>query len=72
MMELLSQTMCDASNEAASLALLIWGRNIPEDLAKNADRVFYVNGGPKASPRPVAKGVSKSKKPTDSGGSQNH
>ena len=62
MTDYVSRAMSDAAKEAAMLLYSPSSDPFLEDLARNADRVWYFDEGPKASPRLVAKAFPKAKK----------
>ena len=62
MTEYVSQAMRDAAKDAT---VLLYAQGIDpyfEDLSRNADRVFYFEEGPRATPRLVAKAHPRAKK----------
>ena len=65
MTDYVSRAMSDAAKEAAMLLYSPSSDPFLEDLARNADRVWYFDEGPRASPRLVSKGVSESEKEPD-------
>ena len=62
MTEYVSKAMSDAAKEAAVLLYSPGTDTFLEDLAKNADRVFCFDEGPRASPKLVAKGFPKAER----------
>jgi DNA polymerase I len=55
MVEYVSHALSDAAKEAAVLLCASGLDPYFEDLVKNADRVFYIEDGPRETPRMVAK-----------------
>ena len=62
MVDYVSRAMSDAAKEAAVLLYSPRSDLFLEDLARNADRVWYFDEGPKASPRLVTKAFPKAEK----------
>jgi hypothetical protein len=62
MIEYVSQALSDAGKEAAVLLYSPGSDPFLEELSKNADRVFYFDEGPRASPRLVTKAFPKAEK----------
>ena len=59
MVEYVSRALSDAAKESAVLLYSPGADPFLEDLARNADRVWYFDKGPKASPRLVTKSFPK-------------
>jgi hypothetical protein len=59
MVEYISRALSDAAKESAVLLYSPGADPFLEDLARNADRVWYFDKGPKASPRLVTKSFPK-------------
>jgi hypothetical protein len=55
MVDYISHALSDAAKEAAVLLYSPGSDPFLEELAKNADRVWYFDEGPRASPRLVAR-----------------
>jgi hypothetical protein len=62
MVEYVSHALSDAAKEAALLLYSPGSDRFLEDLAKNADRVWYFDEGPRASPKLVARSHPKAQK----------
>ncbi len=62
MTEYVSQALSDAAKEAAVLLYSPGTDTFLEELARNADRVWYFEEGPRASPRLVTKAFPKAEK----------
>ena len=62
MVDYISRSLSDAAKEAAVLLYSPGSDPFLEDLARNADRVWYFDEGPRASPRLVAKAFPKAEK----------
>ena len=62
MVDYVSRALSDAAKEAAVLLYSPGSDPFLEDLARNADRVWYFDEGPRASPRLVAKAFPKAEK----------
>ena len=62
MVDYVSRALSDAAKESAVLLYSPGSDPFMEDLAKNADRVWYFDEGPKASPRLVTKAFPKAEK----------
>jgi hypothetical protein len=62
MVEYVSRALSDAAKEAAVLLYSNGSDPFPENLSRNAERVWYFDEGPRASPRLVAKAFPKAEK----------
>jgi hypothetical protein len=62
MVEYVSHALSDAGKDAAVLLYSPGADPFLEDLSRNADRVFYFDEGPRASPRLVGKAFPKTGK----------
>jgi DNA polymerase I len=62
MVEYVSRALSDAAKESAVLLYSPGSDPFLEDLARNADRVWYFDEGPRASPRLVTKSSPKAEK----------
>ncbi len=62
MVDYVSHALADAAKEAAVLLYSPGSDTFLEELARNADRVWYFDEGPKAAPRLVSKACPKSQK----------
>ncbi|MGD0953718.1 MAG: hypothetical protein ABR985_15240 [Methanotrichaceae archaeon] len=62
MVEYVSRALSEAAKEAAVLLYSPGSDPFLEDLARNADRVWYFDEGPRASPRLVTKAFPKAEK----------
>jgi DNA polymerase I len=62
MVDYVSRALSDAAKEAAVLLYSPSSDPFMEDLARNADRVWYFDEGPRTSPRLVAKAFPKAEK----------
>jgi hypothetical protein len=62
MIDLASESMCDAAKEAAVLLYSPGTDTFLEDLTRNADRVFYFDEGPRAEPKLISKAYPRAQK----------